>query len=129
MQHIAYPRCDHFAAGIAGCGDDGLEPCKTVHHGICLIQNDLVIEPFDDCFDEIVVHQDLGGGIWFSLNPYLHPPSMAVEAATFTLIMEKAMGRVKKDLLIDATFHCTAFVGGGYKIISSHIKTDKESGG
>ncbi len=88
-----------------------------------------MIEPFDDCFYEIVVHQDLRGGIRFSLNPYLHPPSMTVEAAAFTLVMEKAMGRIKKDLLIDATFHCTAFVGGRYKIISSHIKTDKESGG
>jgi hypothetical protein len=53
---------------------------------------------------------------------------VAVKVPAFTLVMEQTMGCVKKDLLIDATLHCTAFVGGRYKIISSHIKTDKESG-
>jgi hypothetical protein len=53
---------------------------------------------------------------------------MAVEVPALPLIMEQTVGSIKKDLLVDTTLHYTACVSGRYKIISSHIKTNKESG-
>jgi hypothetical protein len=97
--------CKKLARGITRGCYDRLELLDARDHGIVPVQDDLVIESFDDRFNGIIIDKYHGIFIDVSFHPDLRPPPVTVEIGALPLVMEKPMTCIKMDILVNPGFH------------------------
>jgi hypothetical protein len=95
IKEVADDHRKPFTGGIATSCADLLEFPDTTGHRVRFIQDDLVIETFDDGPDGVVINQYAGFVIDIPLDAYLHSPSVTMKTGALALVVEEAMTGIK----------------------------------
>lgn len=66
----------------------------------------------DDIFDNIVVYENGGFGVWYTFHPDFDSPAVSVEAGAFSFIVHQAVGCIKVGFLVDAKNHTVILYAG-----------------
>jgi hypothetical protein len=88
-----------------------VEPFDAQYHGICRIEDDLMVILLYGRPDHIVIDQYARCLIRFPLNPDLNLPAMTVKVGAFTLVMEQTVTCVECNLFVNPGPHYKAYAG------------------
>jgi hypothetical protein len=81
------------------------------NQGILAVEDDLVVEAFDDRFDGVVVHKDSGDTIHLPCDPDFNLPAVTMDMCAFPAIVHEPVAGIEVHQFVNPGIHQYWYAG------------------